>query len=234
MHVASNVNSTNLLLAILFSDTGGLEFPEGAYAVAWGCRNRSFKYIACSGSNGMVLVGLADGQGEASMLNDGMYCFKCCNNIVYDIKWTLDGKLLTAGGDMVLRHIDTERQALMYAHKAHSGSIKSIDPHPQNADIVLTSGKDGCVAVWDLRAKYSNVAMQFAAHDIPFQGQYYNRKRSSGRSTPLSACAWLPDGDHYITAGQDGQARLWELRARSPSGVLKPFTEASGACFMTV
>ncbi|KAG2400306.1 Threonine dehydratase [Vigna angularis] len=75
-------------------------------------------------------------------------------NAVFDICWIKeDMQILTASGDQTIKLWDVQEQKCLEVLIGHMGSVKSMCPHPTNADIIVSGSRDGSFRIWDLRCK---------------------------------------------------------------------------------
>ncbi|KAG2218996.1 hypothetical protein INT45_007658, partial [Circinella minor] len=71
---------------------------------------------------------------------------------VLDIKWNKDDDLLMTGSaDSLIRLWDVEHQTCVATLKSHEHSIRSVNFHPTNPNLIISSSKDGAFCIWDTR-----------------------------------------------------------------------------------
>ncbi|KAF9626003.1 hypothetical protein IFM89_030657 [Coptis chinensis] len=74
------------------------------------------------------------------------------NNAIFDLCWIKDDlQIVTASGDQTIKVWDAERRVCVNTLTGHTGSVKSLSPHPTNNDLLVSGSRDGSFAHWDLR-----------------------------------------------------------------------------------
>lgn len=77
--------------------------------------------------------------------------------------------MLAASGDQTISLWDTGVARQLGVFAGHTGSVKTVDPHPVSASVFASGARDGQLAVWDARAG-----------------------RSAGASTSYGGSVWDP------------------------------------------
>ena len=60
--------------------------------------------------------------------------------------------MLAASGDQTISLWDTGVARQLGVFAGHTGSVKTVDPHPVSASVFASGARDGQLAVWDARA----------------------------------------------------------------------------------
>jgi WD40 repeat protein len=82
---------------------------------------------------------------------------------------------------------------------AHQGSIKSLNPNPDNIQQFATAGEDGLAKLWDING---TELATFKGHECSVN----DTKKCS-----VNSVWFYPKKKQVATAGDDGTARLWNL-----------------------
>jgi eukaryotic-like serine/threonine-protein kinase len=193
-----------------------LEFAPFGHQVAVGTRT------------GQVGIWNAD-TGERIVAMDGH------QGIVMDVSFSPDGTLLgTASGDKTARiwNVDTGRERMRL--DGHTGGINGISFSADN-QLIATGGWDKVVRVWDTASGSLKGALEGHTADIwavafSHQGNLLASAGEDkevrlwdastlrpfptevGHTGMLCTLAFGPDGE-LVSAGRDGTARLWNVKA---------------------
>ncbi|MBE9036092.1 nSTAND1 domain-containing NTPase [aff. Roholtiella sp. LEGE 12411] len=82
---------------------------------------------------------------------------------------------------------------------AHQGSIKSLNPNPDNIQQFATAGEDGLAKLWDIKG---TELATFKGHECSVK----DTKKCS-----VNSVWFYPKKKQVATAGDDGTVRLWNL-----------------------
>ncbi|MBN3924502.1 trypsin-like peptidase domain-containing protein [Nostoc sp. NMS4] len=82
---------------------------------------------------------------------------------------------------------------------AHQGSIKSLNPNPDNIQQFATAGEDGLAKLWDING----------AQLATFKGHECSVKDT--KKCSVNSVWFYPKQKQVATAGDDGTVRLWNL-----------------------
>ncbi|XP_009597523.1 uncharacterized protein [Nicotiana tomentosiformis] len=141
------------------------------------------------------------------------------DNAIFDVCWIKeDTNILTASGDQSIKVWDAQGKKCVRALMGHTGSVKSICPHPTNHDIIVSGARDGSFALWDLRCSDSSsenlcipsIATVHEAHMPPHQ-----RRTRRGKASPVSITSilYLKDELSIASAGAvDSVIKFWDTR----------------------
>ena len=96
----------------------------------------------------------------------------------------------TEKGDVYVWDLSSQQANVL---SGHSGKISSIT-HEDQQSILVTSGEDSKVKIWDARASNTEAIFTFSKH-----------------TAPVKDCAISPDGRWVASGGADGIVKIWEL-----------------------
>ncbi|OAY29502.1 hypothetical protein MANES_15G150000v8 [Manihot esculenta] len=143
-------------------------------------------------------------------------------NAIFDICWIKEGtSILTASGDQTIKVWDAQKEKCTGILMGHTGSIKSMYPHPTNSDLLVSGSRDGSFAIWDLRCKIvsksrcpeaciTSTAMVRRAHVSP---QAKRIRRNKAASMSITSVLYLKDEISIATAGAvDSIVKFWDTR----------------------
>jgi len=114
---------------------------------------------------------------------------------VNDVVWLDDSGqyLATCSDDFTIRIWDIEKEVCINVLTGHEDFVFCLDKHPfQN--ILISGSYDEKVKVWDSRSN------NYCIHSIP------------AHSSPVTSVCFDNTGLEFISAGTDGQTRLWNTR----------------------
>ncbi|ODQ68255.1 WD40 repeat-like protein [Nadsonia fulvescens var. elongata DSM 6958] len=73
---------------------------------------------------------------------------------VLDVRWTRDSRsVVSASADLTAGLWDVETGERLRKFKGHSDMVNSVNLIRRGVELVLTTGDDGCIGVWDQREK---------------------------------------------------------------------------------
>ncbi|MCC5599388.1 nSTAND1 domain-containing NTPase [Nostoc favosum] len=121
---------------------------------------------------------------------------KCSvNNVRFLPKSNL---LATTGDDGKVKLWRFNREPVLTID-AHQGSIKSLNPNPDNIQQFATAGEDGLAKLWDIKG----------AELATFKGHECSVKDT--KKCSVNSVWFYPKKKQVATAGDDGTVRLWNL-----------------------
>ncbi|KAF4381600.1 hypothetical protein F8388_021228 [Cannabis sativa] len=143
-------------------------------------------------------------------------------NAVFDVCWIKGGtQILTASGDQTMKVWDVQEKKCTATLMGHTGSVKSMSPHPINCEIIASGSRDGSFALWDMRCNakslsrheercISSTASVRGAH-LSSQAKRVRRRKTGSMS--ITSVLYLKDGFSIATAGAvDSIVKFWDTR----------------------
>jgi WD40 repeat protein/tRNA A-37 threonylcarbamoyl transferase component Bud32 len=165
--------------------------------------------IPCIDQNPRQLAFAPDGKTLASSSNEGnariwdvstgklLRTFSA-GSPLWAITFSLDGKILTAGGERAIRFWDVSTGWEIRRLEGHDAMVRGLAFHPDGQSLASTCQlPDSDVRVWDL-----------AAGTAP--------RRLPGHQGHLLACQWRADGKLIASCATDGTVRLWDPSSTPP------------------
>ncbi|KAJ6965700.1 denticleless protein [Populus alba x Populus x berolinensis] len=143
-------------------------------------------------------------------------------NAIFDVCWIKeDTNILTASGDQTIKVWDAQEKKCTGILMGHTGSVKSLSPHPTNSDLLISASRDGSFAIWDLRCKTTSKTRCSEAHVTPaamVQGAHLSSRakrvrRGKAASMSITSVLYLKDEVSIATAGAaDSIVKFWDTR----------------------
>ncbi|XP_062106922.1 uncharacterized protein LOC133818199 [Humulus lupulus] len=143
-------------------------------------------------------------------------------NAVFDVCWVKGGtQILTASGDQTMKVWDVQEKKCTAVLLGHTGSVKSMSPHPTNSEIIASGSRDGSFSLWDMRCDakslsrreercISSTASVNGAH-LSSQAKRVRRRKTGSMS--ITSVLYLKDGVSVATAGAvDSIVKFWDTR----------------------
>ncbi|PJF19424.1 hypothetical protein PSACC_00778 [Paramicrosporidium saccamoebae] len=134
---------------------------------------------------------------------------------IFDVTWrTDDHSYALAVGDQHVYVHDSKSQAVQQCLGHHGSSVRMVRYRPGHPDILVTAGRDGCMALWDLRTADTNstrnkpISLIEDAHSLRGNG------RTDRNGSSVTAFRFMPLEDHLLCSiGQPDYAiRFWDVR----------------------
>ena len=158
--------------------------------------------LATSGADGSVKIWDAV-QGKLSLDLKGH------QRGVFVVEWSADGQRLATGGfDFSIQIWDTQTGEQQHKLISQTKSLSALAWSP-NSRLILTASEDKTVKLWD--SQTGSMLFNFTPHVS--QGVSLATPDSGVQQLvhrPMDV-AWSPDGGKFVTAGQEGIARVWDL-----------------------
>lgn len=166
--------------------------------------------------------------------NFSMLCGHLCP--VVELHWTQEGeRIVSCSPDYTIRAWDVDTGKQLRCMKEHEAFVNTCYPLQKGTPLVVSGADDGCIKIWDLRAKRSSQTI-WAYHpvtavsspettDIVYSGGIYNsikiwdlRKNEtvqilSGHSDTITGLRTSPDGTYLLSNSMDNTLRIWDMRS---------------------
>ena len=127
---------------------------------------------------------------------------------VYCLAWHPDGALLVSAGlDAHARVFDVRTGRAACVLSGHAKGILAVDVDPGDGATVATGAEDGCCRLWDLRARGRPLATLPAHSSLVSTCRFLKTKESGGSPSPSGSSI---EGRLLLTAGYDGEAKVWD------------------------
>ncbi|WKA04355.1 hypothetical protein VitviT2T_022403 [Vitis vinifera] len=214
-----------------FSEVGAVAVEHNGFdtpplAVSFCKTSKNFHILAVSDEDGYVSLFdsrrrhpyFASYQENAEKAR--LYEWVAHDNAVFDVCWIKDDTcILTASGDQSIKVWDAQEKKCTGMLMGHTGSVKSLCPHPSNPDLVVSGSRDGSFAIWDLRGGsrtrrgdiwIPSTAVVKGAHLSPRMKRV---KRAKAASMSITSVLYLKDEVSIATAGAvDSVIKFWDTR----------------------
>mmetsp|Transcript_14144 Transcript_14144/g.21160 ORF Transcript_14144/g.21160 Transcript_14144/m.21160 type:complete len:777 (-) Transcript_14144:162-2492(-) len=122
-------------------------------------------------------------------------CTGSCQPKVY----TRDGEevITFCRGDMYLRDLSNT--------KGHTMEVTGVEWHPEDKNIILSSGLEGALRLWDLRGE-ANFGNLMNKHVLKIRG------KTGQTRVGATCCSFNRDGSKMIGGATDGTIHIWNTR----------------------
>lgn len=131
---------------------------------------------------------------------------------VYCLAWHPDGALLVSAGlDAHARVWDVRTGKTACVLSGHAKGVLAVDVDPGAcAATVATGAEDGSCRLWDLRARGRPLATLPAHSSLVSACRFLRTSSSSSSSSPPPSSSRSIEGRLLLTAGYDGEAKVWD------------------------
>ncbi|PKI75133.1 hypothetical protein CRG98_004468 [Punica granatum] len=143
-------------------------------------------------------------------------------NAIFDLCWIKeDVNILTASGDQTIRLWDVQKRKCTGVLMGHTGSVKSLCPHPSNSNLVVSGARDGSFAIWDLRCNRAStsragelcIVSNSIVKGAHLPHQHKRTRRGKAASMSITSVLYLKDEVSVATAGAvDSIIKFWDTR----------------------
>ncbi|KAI8979395.1 WD40-repeat-containing domain protein [Mycotypha africana] len=219
-------------------------FPDRDLCTPFAC---DYAHRAMDGN----LLAVGDEEGRVSLIRTDKsnerpnlafhQSFYCHRHVVTDVKWSRDDSmLLTVANDRLARLWDTQTCSILAEFHGHQDFVKSVNWHPIDQHVFVTTAKDGSFRVWDTRynrkisettddasklIQYEPVKVVENAH-IPKDKKPTKKNEKSSHIRSVTSALFLPyDTQKVISSGcTDGTIKLWDIRFGRTASVLESAT----------
>ncbi|KAF7727362.1 hypothetical protein EC973_007605 [Apophysomyces ossiformis] len=208
-------------------------FPNGKrcvpYACAYAHEAHDGKMLAVADEERRVALIRTDRDNSETSVgyHTAFYTHK---NTVIDVNWSQDDSmLLTGSADRLMRIWDVETQNCLATFEGHTMSLRSVNWHPTNPDLLVSASKDGSFRIWDIRYRqirreeddcipvYAPIKVVNDAQDRTKAKKRKPNNNSSGPAAPdvsVTCALFLKHEDEkVVSCNSNGTVKLWDCRA---------------------
>ncbi|KAM5581736.1 denticleless protein [Rosa sericea] len=214
-----------------FSEIGAIaaEHNGPPMAISFGKTSKNSHIVAMSDEDGYLSLFDTRRKFSASASHrenadrTKVYDWVAHQNAVFDICWIKDDtQIVTASGDQTVKVWDIQEKKCTAVLMGHTGSVKSLSPHPTNPEIIVSGSRDGSFALWDMRCNSTSkntlaelcicpTAVVNGAHLTP-RAKRSRRGKAAPRS--ITSVLNLKDEVSIATAGAvDSVVKFWDTRS---------------------
>lgn len=194
-------------------------------------RKSPHKLLLGNEAGDIVLVDCQKQRVDSSLPSSDLQSYP---DAIFDVTWKADdSNYALAVGDMHVYVHDSENMTVQQCLGYHDSSVRTVRYRPNHPDILGTAGRDGCIALWDLRTADRNSNKNRPINVIEdahasFSGHL--GKKETSNSSSVTAFEFMPINDHLIySIGQpDYAVRTWDTRYTRKRGQLpRPVSETA-------
>ncbi|CAG8437578.1 10511_t:CDS:10 [Ambispora gerdemannii] len=181
-------------------------------------------------------------------LNYGL--MKGHNGAIMELHWSRDSsKIFSCSTDKSVGIWDVTTGTRVKKFKGHTAYVNSVSPARRGNEMLVSSGDDGMIKIWDLRQRdavdtfrqqYQITATCFSeAGDYVFAGSLDNeitcwdlRKKDviytlKGHMDTISGLSLSPDGSYLLSNAMDNTVRIWDVKPYVPGPRLQKIFEGA-------
>lgn len=165
-------------------------------------------------------------------------------NAIFDISWSYDDRLLaSASGDQLVNILDVQTQCIRTKLHGHSSTVKQVVFDPANPNLMATGGRDGLLALWDLRTSGSAdgskdigtntcspirpVSFVQLAHGTTSVATKL-RTKAQTPPTSITSLLYLPQGVIASASAATARIKTWDPRyMRTATGTIHGSSEST-------
>ncbi|BFZ58310.1 hypothetical protein PYCC9005_005372 [Savitreella phatthalungensis] len=178
---------------------------------------RTCSLSAIADEAGLVSIFDHEPAGEASW--KPIVRFRTNRNAIFDIQWSLDDKgLAVATAEKSATIIDIPTATTTHRLRAHKSTVKTVRFHPSKASVVASAGRDGSIAIWDLRCRSGGAGKGCEGCDVPslLIGSAHASGTKLDHASSITGLAFVSETALASASAQDDVVRTWDIRnARS-------------------
>jgi WD40 repeat protein len=183
--------------------------------------------VATASTDGTARLWTLDSQGHVA----GVTQLPGHTNPVVDVAFSPDGQfVVTASGDGTARVSTADKGAFRTLLSGDSDVVRTASFSPDGR-LVITGSDDGTARVWDAATgkdllptateaptapvrearTVDGTIARAEGKDVRLRGPFGTRVLH-GHRRPITSVAFSPDGAELVTASQDADARVWDVR----------------------
>ena len=158
----------------------------------------TYDFVAFGGTdNAVSIYKCTDDDGQKLMVNDDKIVeLQRHDGFISCIRFTnSDSELLSCGGNGNCLLWDVEKQDTKNEFINHYDDVTQIDINKDNPNLFVSSSIDGTVRIWDIRDKNKQIGM------------------FNGHKSDVNTVKWFVDGYGFVSGGDDGCVRFFDLKA---------------------
>jgi predicted NACHT family NTPase len=126
---------------------------------------------------------------------------------VFSLSFSNDSNLLASGDRAGLLKIwDVNKGDCVRTWNGHSGSVRAVEFHPQNKQILVSSGHDCSIKLWNIDSNKTTEILK-------------------EHSNWVRTVKFNPDGMSMASGGDDYTIKFWDLRTKSVVNELEGYTD---------
>ncbi|KAL8110056.1 hypothetical protein AgCh_025969 [Apium graveolens] len=179
----------------------------------------------CKTSKNAHIIAVTDERGYVSFYNTRSK-FTCSSQNAEKAKlreWVAHDNAIFDTCWIKIKWWDAQEKKCLGVLIGHTGSVKSICPHPTNHDVVVSGSRDGSFALWDLRCHVSGQGPICIIPTMTVPGAHsstygWRARRGKSASRSITSVLYLRDEMSIATAGAvDSVVKFWDNRSlKSP------------------